>query len=340
MRNKTKVLTLFLLLSFVITIAGCGGSNGSAQKEPEIKGTLTLADAGWDSIRIHNAIASFILKHGYGYETEIITGSTPVTFAGHRQGDIDIYMEVWTDNLGDAYTEALENKEIILMSTNFDDNAQGLYVPTFLVKGDPEKGIEPLAPDLVSITDLPKYWELFVDAENPEKGRIYGSPPGWAIDSILSVQMETFGLLDTFDYFRPGSDSALSASIVRAMESNEPWVGYYWEPTWIMGTYDLTLLEAPPYNEEDWNNGYATEIPPVPVTVTINAEAAKRVPEILDFLKNYQTSSALTSDALSYMMKNETDADQAAIYFLKENQDLWVNWLPQEVSEKVLAALQ
>lgn len=340
MKNMKKVLSILLLLFLVVSLTGCGGSNSSVEKEPEIKGTLTMADAGWDSIRVHNAIASFILKHGYGYETEIVSGSSPVTFAGHRQGDIDIYMEVWTENFGDAYIEALDKGEILLMSTNFDDNAQGLYVPTFLVKGDSERGIEALAPDLVSITDLPKYWELFVDAENPDKGRIYGSPPGWAIDEILSVQMETFGLLDTFDYFRPGSDSALSASLVRAFEAGEPWVGYYWEPTWIMGRYDMTLLEAPEYNEEDWNNGYATEIPPIPVTVTINGETAKSVPEILDFLKNYQTSSALTSEALAYMMANETDAENAAIYFLKENQDLWLNWLPQEVSDKVLAALK
>lgn len=333
------MFSLVLLSVFVLSLAACGGTpTGDNGEEP--KGTLKLADAGWDSIQFHNAVSAFILENGYGYDTEIITGSSPVTFTGHTQGDIDVYMEVWTDNFGDAYTDAINNGDILYMATNFDDNAQGLYVPTYLIEGDAERGIEPLAPGLVSITDLPGYWELFEDAENPGVGRIYGSPPGWAVDEILAKKVETYELTDTYEYFRPGSDAALSASIVRAYQAGEPIVAYYWEPTWIMGLYDMTLLQEPPYDEEIWNENFGTEFPPVPVTVTISAEAAERAPEIMDFLSNYEMGSERTSDALAYMQENEATAEEAAIYFLQENQDLWAGWLSAETADKVLAALQ
>ena len=40
--------------------------------------------------------------------------------------------------------------------------------------------------------------------------------------------------------------------MISAIERGEPWVGYNWEPTWVMGLYDMTLLEDEPYDEEKW----------------------------------------------------------------------------------------
>ena len=59
---------------------------------------LVLADVGWDSVQVHNRIAGFILKHGYGYEVEYMPGETIPLFAGTARGDIDINMEVWIAN--------------------------------------------------------------------------------------------------------------------------------------------------------------------------------------------------------------------------------------------------
>lgn len=247
------------------------------------KPKLILADAGWDSIRIHNGIAKTIIENGYGYETDIINGSSPIVIRGLRQGDIDISMESWTDNIKDVYYPGIQNGEIIELSTNFDDNAQGLYVPTYLIKGDSERGIEPLTPNLKSIKDLPKYWEIFMDPDDPNKGRIYGAPPNWVADEILRTKMETYNLEEKFDYFNPGSDTALNTSIVSAYEKGEPWVGYYWDPTWITGKYDLTLLEDDSFDEEKWEDGYRTEFPGVKVTVAVNNKMLEKAPDVVDF---------------------------------------------------------
>src|SRR5690606_41724970 len=45
---------------------------------------------------------------------------------------------------------------------------------------------------------------------------------------------------------------SLVASMASAYERGEPWVGYYWEPTWVMGLYDMTLLDEPEYTDECW----------------------------------------------------------------------------------------
>ena len=76
----------------------------------------------------------------------MLTGSSPIVIQGLRQGDIDICMEAWTDNILELYQGGIAEGEIIELSVNFDDNAQGLYVPTYVIKGDPGRGIPPKPP--------------------------------------------------------------------------------------------------------------------------------------------------------------------------------------------------
>ena len=93
-------------------------------------------------------------------------------------GDIDVHMEMWTDNLA-TYDDDIAQGRMQEQSTNFDDNAQGLYVPRYVIEGDSARGIEPVAPDLRTVEDLKKYASLFPDPESPGMGRIFGGLPGW-----------------------------------------------------------------------------------------------------------------------------------------------------------------
>ncbi len=340
-RNITALigmLTMVIMLS-VLTACGSTDDGGASSGGQDEKKTIIFADAGWESIQFHNDIAQFIVEEGYGYKTDILPGSTAATFQGFIQGDIDVYMEAWTDNLIETYPPAIEAGHIKEVSINFDDNAQGLYVPTYLIEGDPEKGIEPLTPDLKTVEDLKKYPDIFKDQEEPDKGRIYGAPSGWNVDNIMQTKVETYGLNEMYNYFAPGSDTGLSASIAGAVEKNEPWVGYYWEPTWVLGKYDMTLLEEEPYDEEKWENGYGTAFPPMPVTVAVYKDLENQAPEVVEFLSHYQTSSQITSDALAFMQENEVGTKEAAIWFLEEHEELWTTWVPEDIAEKVKAAL-
>ncbi len=334
---------LVLLLSFTLILATACSPTEESPGDDQVakKETLVFADAGWDSIRFHNDVAKLIIENGYGYPTDVTMGSTSATFTGFTNGDIDIYMEAWVQNIEEIYNEAIESGDIIEVSTNFNDNAQGLYVPTYVIKGDAERGIEPMTPELKTVKDLAKYPEVFKDIEDPGKGRIYGAIPGWSVDEILRTKIETYGLDEMYNYFSPGSDTALSSSIVGAYEKGEPWVGYYWEPTWITGKYDLTLLEDEPFSEELWENGYASEWMPVDVTVAVYKDMLESAPEVVEFLKNYETSSQMTSAALAYMQDNEgATTEDAAKWFLNEHEDLWTNWVEEDVATKVKEAIQ
>jgi glycine betaine/proline transport system substrate-binding protein len=336
---EMKKMFMLLMASMFVFLAACGGANGDGEGEADKLEKIVLADAGWDSIRFHNSIAQTILEEGYGYETDVTSGSTAATVQGLRQGDIDVYMEVWTDNIKEVYNEAIEEGDIVKTSVNFDDNVQGLYVPTYVIEGDPERGIEPQAPDLKTVEDLKKYPEVFEDPDDPGKGRIIGAPSGWAVDKQLDTKMDTYGLRDTFNYFNPGSDAAIVSSLTAAYEAGEPWVGYYWAPTWVTALYDLTLLEEPEFNEETWDKNKGTEFPPNDVVVAVHKDMPEQAPEVVEFLEKYETSSTLTEEALQYMKDNDASADEAAKWWMEKHEDIWTGWLSEDIAQKVKDAL-
>ena len=161
-----KIIYVFMTLIMALAlVAGCGGPDKSAAK------TIILSDAGWDSVKFHNAVVSYIADKAYGLKTKVVSGSTPITHTALVRGDIDVNLETWSDNIA-SYKNDVAGGYIVELGVNFDDNKQGLYVPRYVIEGDAARGIAPMAPDLKTVADLKKYSKLFVDEENPSKGRI------------------------------------------------------------------------------------------------------------------------------------------------------------------------
>ncbi len=118
-KNFTLLLAFFVIVS---VLTGCASQNQTKTK------TITFADVGWDSILFHNAVAGTVAETVFGYNWTEVSGSTPITHEAVKKGEIDVHMEVWTNNLPD-YGSDIENGALQELGINFDDNAQGFYVP-------------------------------------------------------------------------------------------------------------------------------------------------------------------------------------------------------------------
>ena len=271
-----RYLGLGLIFVFLLTITACGTTGDG-------KPRLTFADVSWDSVQVHNRIAGFIVHHGYEYpEPRYLFGESLPMLQGLGNGDVDVLMENWIDNWQEAWDKIMAQGTAIDLGSNFPDSTQGWYVPTYVIKGDKERGIEPMAPGLKSVEDMPKYWELFQDPQTPGKGCFYNSSPGWMCTAINEIKFDAYGLNENYELFGTGSQSSLAASMVAAYEKGEPWIGYYWEPTWVMGKLDMTLIEETPYDEKIWANTKACAYPPSVVNIAVHVDMQEKAPEVVE----------------------------------------------------------
>lgn len=332
-KRRLGLWVLAVLTLLAVFAAGCTPEKGGAPEK------LILGDATWDSIQVHNRVAGFILEHGYDYEVDYVFGETLPLLLGLSGGEIDIYMEVWTDNVGDNWKDEVDRGTIKDLGLAFPDAPQGWYVPTYMIEGDAARGIEAAAPDLQSVFDLPKYKDLFKDPEMPSKGRFHNSPPGWVCTAINEDKIEVYELGDAFNSFTTGSDTALAVSMVNAYEKGEPWVGYYWEPTWVMGKMDMTMLEEPAYDSEIWESSKGCHYPAARVHKGVHRDLEVNAPEVVEFIENYETTLQQNNDFLAYMIEHDGDTEKAALYFLEKYADIWKTWLPEDIAVKVEKAL-
>ena len=284
---------------------------------------VVFVDFSWESVQVHNRIAAYIMEKGYGKKTDFIFAESLPGMMGIERGDADLSMEGWVDNFMEYWTRALEKGNIQSLGTNFPDAPQGWYVPTYMIEGDEKRGIKAVAPDLRSVKDLPRYWKLFKDPENPRKGRLYNGPTGWQISSTNVAKIKAYGLSDTYEAFSPGSQTALSTAIKRAYDRGKPILAYYWEPTWVMGLLDMTRLEEPPFDEAVWRdkNDQGCACPSATVYVVANTKFVERSPRLAEFLRSTPTLEQ-NNKILAYMYSNRVDARED-LWFIKNHRDVW-----------------
>ena len=320
---KNRIITaIILIVVLLFTLVSC---------KPKVTQiiTITATDNGWDSQKFHNSLAKLVIEHAYeGYNFQLSTASSTMNWESMKNGDVDVDIESWTENVV-SYSSDVKNGDIVNIGVLVPDSRQGVYVPRYVIEGDPSRGILPMAPDLREVKDLAKYPNIFPDDEDPSRGRMYGAIPGWMCDEILHKKYIYYGLDKGFNYVRLGSESALFASLMAAYNLGEAWAGYCYEPTWITGKLRVVLLEDAPYEEAGFSEG-KTAFSSQELMIVSSRQFPAKAPEILEFLKKYKTGSALVSEALAYLDDTKATHDDAAVWFLKKHDEMLGQWLPSK----------
>lgn len=326
----------------------------AAPAESAEKETVRIVDVQWQTIWINNAIVEFIIENGYGYPAETIETTTPIAQQAIEDGELDIHMELWRYNILDWYNEKTASGELIDLGETFEKSTQGWYVPRYVIEGDEERGIEPMAPDLQSVFDLPQYKEVFADPEEPDKGLLINCITGWRCAGTNRAKLYAYGLADDYNTLEPGATAALDAAIAGAFQKGNPILAYYWEPTWLMGAYDMVQLEEPEWNEEceaQIAQAVSGEIEESAVTEVagcafqtygihkgVSNEFAERAPELVEFLDAMFVGTDPLNKTAAYMTEQEASAEEAALWYF-ENYEDWREWIPDDVEANVEAAL-
>jgi glycine betaine/proline transport system substrate-binding protein len=307
------------------------------------KPTIRFADTQFESLWINNAIAKFVIEEGFGYPVETIEMSTPVKQVSLANGDVDVDMELWKQNIIEWYTEEVADGNIIDLGMTYEGGPQFFMVPQWVAD---EYNIK-------TVFDMKDHWELFENVENPKKGAFINCIIGWQCAEINRAKLTTYGLTEYYDIISPGSSGAMEAALVGAMKKNQPVFGYYWAPTAVMGAYKWQILEEPAYTEECWVEvGLGRDDPSytpaeacayetLPISKGINSGLLTKAPEIVNLLSNMNVGLQPINETASWAKEEDIQGEweRAAIYYLQNYQDRWTTWMTPEKAEIVKTAV-
>ncbi len=206
----------------------------------------------------------------------------------------------------------------------------------------------------MTAVEILKHPEWFPSKEDPSKGAFVGCPAGWGCqianaNLFRAFEMEKKGwvLID------PGSAAGLDGTISKASDSGDPWFGYYWNPTSMVGKYDLQAVDfgVPYAGAENWNN--CIMLPdeqcadPKPsawtkseVNSLVSANFAKTGgKDVLAYVEKRTYPGPVMNGMLVYMADNQAKGSDAAIEFLKKHEAIWSKWVPSSAAKKIKAGL-
>ncbi len=298
---------------------------------------------GWQSnVPVIN-IMKHILEDELDYEVEFVpTLWGPDTFAAlaKEPPDVDVCAECWLPNFQPLVDEYVTDKgQAEVVATSYVGR-QGFVVPTYVIEGDPERGIEPMAPDLHSVEQLNDYVDLF-DRDHGGKGELVGGPEGWMCTEINEWQLESWEL----NYDQIIQDEWVSWSMLTsAYYEGEPILCYVYESTWPTLLFGLTWLEAPAYSDEAWSDyeiwqdwkagmastwepGIACGYPPSEVVVVVTDEFSQNYPEAYRFLQNWSIPLEDVTYLSVQIELHNLPATYVVLNYINEHEELVRQWL-------------
>lgn len=297
-------------------------------------GEIQIADLDWQTAQVSTSIAKFIMEQGYGCTVKTVPTSTTAALVSlSESGTPHILMDIWSNTSG-ALDGLRESGEIIFAGNLLQEGGlQGWWIPKYIVDENPElatlEGI--LAnPDLVG-------------------GRFMSCPDGWTCKNTngnmaKAADLEGAGI----EVFVPGSGEALSTSLASAYSNKEPWLGYYWSPTPLLGKNEMVLVDVGEYDKAIFDCNTTPDcatpgVSPYPkddVWNIITAGLAEREPEVAELIGKISMSNQTMSTVLAWQEENGASSDEAAVYFLTNYGDIWSTWLNDAAREKLSGLLQ
>lgn len=317
------------------------GAQAAEERKPIHFGELT-----WESGSLITEVLRLLVEQGYGYPTDTLPGSTVSLETALAHNDIQVIGEEWAGR-SPAWIKAEAEGKVAGLGDIVKNANEGWWVPDYVIHGDPARGIAAAAPQLRSVSDLPRYRQVFRDAEAPDKGRFLNSPTGWTSEIVNSQKLKAYGLEDSYVNFRSGSGAAMDAEIASAIRRGKPVLFYYWSPTPLMGRYKLLRLEEPPFDAEAWKTLADPANPhprgsrslPARLSVGVSAPFKAQYPELVALFEKVDIPIATLNAALATMNETRQAPRDAARALLKANPQMWREWLPAERREKVEAGL-
>ena len=312
-------------------------------------GKLVIAEQNWASAELMANVDKMILEIGYGCDVELVPGATMPTFTSmNDKGTPDMNPEQWANAVYTLMLKAVDEGRMIQGNkAPITGLGEGWWITPGTIKNHPEiKGMTAL--------EILEHPEWFPSKEDPSKGAFVGCPAGWG------CQLANANLFKAFDMEKkgwvlidPGSAAGLDGTISKAADSGDSWLGYYWNPTSMVGKYGLTPVDfgVPFAGRDNWDNcimlpaGECADPKPTAWTksevnsLITSGFAKKGGNDAVTYVEKRTYPGDVMNGMLVYMADNQAKGSDAAIEFLKQHEDLWSTWVTPAAAKKIKAGL-
>ncbi|MHA6197786.1 ABC transporter substrate-binding protein [Pseudomonas wadenswilerensis] len=319
--NKTLLASLCAL--GLMGLSGMSQAAGWCESGKPVK----FAGLNWESGMLLTDVMQFVLKNGYGCQTDSLPGNSITMENALSTNDIQVFAEEWVGR-SEVWKKAETAGKVVGVGAPVVGAIEGWYVPRYVIEGDAKRKLEAKAPNLKAIADLGQYSAVFKDPEEPSKGRFYNCPAGWTCELDNSEMLKDYGLEGSYTNFRPGTGPALDAAVLSSYKRGEPILFYYWTPTPLMGQVDLVKLDEKPGVDKS-----------VSIKVGLSKAFHEGAPELVAVLEKVNLPIDVLNQNLARMTKERIESPKLAKAFLKEHPEIWHAWVSEDAAKKIDAAL-
>lgn len=324
--------------SVYLGVVLCASAGGALAAEC---GDVTIASMNWQSAELLANIDKIVLSKGYGCNAQLITGDTvPTLTSMTEKGKPDLAPEAAINQAPTLIQRALSEKRLVATVDPLPDGyVNGWWIPKYIADAHPE---------IKTIADALKQPKLFPAPEDPSKGAVFNGPQGWGSTVITAQLFKANNFKDAgFTLVATGSAAALDGSLIKAYQRKQGWLGYYWEPTSLLGKYQMVKLQTVPHDAVEFKRCTSVADCPNPkpndwpkdlAKTMVTTDFAKRAGPVMEYLKARSLSNAEVNAVLTWMTDNQASGEQAAKRFLKESESVWSKWVPAAVAAKVKAS--
>jgi len=324
-RNTWTKVILGAVLALTL-VAGLACEEGGDDAK-----TLYLVDQDWNGQLVTTAVAQILLEQEMGHTvaTKFAPADSAPLFIGLETGDFHFVCCNWPSysaELLDEYVDADGGGVVERMGPVGISGETGWYVPSYVINGDAERGIAPVAPDLRTVSDLNQYASVFATSDTGTKGRLLEFTPAW--DTKPEERLEAFGV--DFQAVFAGSEGAALAELDAAFQRGDPILTYLWEPHWAHAKYNLVQIEMPEWTSDCYPEGssFNCGFPTDPVAKLMWPGLQEEFPEAYDFLSNFQMTNEQQNEIVLNLTENDLTVRQAAQEWVDANGAVWSAWIP------------
>ncbi|WP_085904500.1 choline ABC transporter substrate-binding protein [Kiloniella majae] len=306
-----------LISASTLAIAAAGFTTGAHAADPASCQSVTFSDVGWTDITATTAVASVVLE-GLGYQPETQILSVPVTYAGLKNGDVDVFLGNWMPTMEADIAPYRDEGSVETVRVNLEGAKYTLAVPTYLA----DKGLKDFA-------DIAKF-------KDDLDGKIYGIEPGNDGNRLIQgmIDKDTFGLKD-FEVVE-SSEAGMLSQVARSTRREKGVVFLGWAPHPMNANFELTYLTG-------GDDVFGPNFGGANVHTNVRKGYASDCPNMGKLLGNLGFTLAMENEIMGAILDDGKEGPVAATEWLKANPgalDAWLDGVTTFDGDDGLAAVK